>query len=107
METLLVKAMHRAKYFVAGKTQPALHPHYALNLPFYTHFTNPTRRYADIIVHRQLEAVLSNGANEFSEDAEALMKTADQCNTKKDSAKNAQEQSVHIEQCRIMDKKRQ
>src|SRR5947207_8850756 len=107
METLLIKTMHRAKYFVAGKTQPSLYSHYALNLPFYTHFTNPTRRYADIIVDRQLEAVLSDGAIEFSEDTETLMKTAEQCNTKKDSAKNAQEQSVHIEQCRVMDKKRQ
>jgi len=107
METLLVKAMQRAKYFVAGKVSEHLYGHYALNLPLYTHFTNPSRRYADIIVHRQLEAVLSNGAIEFNEDADSLTKTVEQCNTKKDSAKNAQEQSVHIESCRIMDKKRQ
>jgi protein SSD1 len=107
METLLSKAMHRAKYYVFSKTADYLHPHYALNLPIYTHFTNPSRRYADIIVHRQLEAVLSGGTIEFTEDTESLVKTAEQCNTKKDSAKNAQEQSVHIESCRIMDKKRQ
>ena len=102
-----MKAMQRAKYFVAGKTPNYLHHHYAFNLPLYTHFTNPSRRYADIIVHRQLEAVLSNGAIEFTEDADNLLKTAESCNTKKDSAKNAQEQSVHIESCRVMDKKRQ
>jgi protein SSD1 len=107
METLLVKAMPRARYYVAGKTAEQLYPHYALNLPLYTHFTNPSRRYADILVHRQLEAVLSDGAIEYTEDAEALAKIAEQCNTKKDSAMNAQEQSVHIESCRIMDKKRQ
>ncbi len=107
METLLVKAMQRAKYVVAAKiTEDAL-PHYALNLPVYTHFTNPSRRYADIIVHRQLEAVLSNGKIEFNEDIEALAKTAEVCNTKKDSAHSAQEQSVHIESCRKMDKLRQ
>ena len=105
METLLVKAMQRAKYSVLGKTRQDQVPHYALNLPLYTHFTNPSRRYADIVVHRQLEAALSN--TEFTEDIESLIKTAEACNTKKDSAQSAQEQSVHIESCRIMDKKRE
>jgi protein SSD1 len=99
--------MQRAKYYVAGNLTEVQRQHYSLNLPLYTHFTNPTRRYADIIVHRQLEAALSEGAVEFTEDIESLTKTAEQCNNKKDSAHNAQEQSVHIESCRIMDKKRQ
>jgi protein SSD1 len=107
LETLLVKAMPRAKYFIAGKTPAHLHPHYALNLPIYTHFTNPSRRYADIVVHRQLEAVLSDGAIEYNDDIDALVKVTESCNTKKDSAQNAQEQSVHIESCRIMDKQRE
>jgi protein SSD1 len=107
METLLQKTMHRAKYFVAGKTPQHLWPHYALNLPLYTHFTNPSRRYADLVVHRQLEAILSEGRIEYSEDIESLVKTTESCNTKKDSAQNAQEQSVHIESCRIMDRKRE
>ncbi len=106
METLLVKAMQRAKYFVAGRARQDQYPHYALNLPLYTHFTNPSRRYADIVVHRQLEVALSNGSMEFTEDIESLSKTAEACNTKKDSAQSAQEQSVHIESCRMMDKKR-
>jgi protein SSD1 len=106
METLLIKTMQRAKYVVAGKVAPEALPHFAFNLPLYTHFTNPTRRYADIVVHRQLEAALSDGAIEFNEDMEALVKTIDQCNTKKDSAQSAQEQSVHIDSCRQMDKKR-
>ena len=106
METLLIKAMRRAKYIVAGKTKPEQYQHYALNLPLYTHFTNPSRRYADIVVHRQLEVALSNGSIEFHEDLENLSKMAESCNNKKDSAQSAQEQSVHIDSCRIMDKKR-
>ena len=105
METLVVKAMGRAKYMIPAKATDGYLGHYALNLPLYTHFTNPSRRYADIVVHRQLEAVLSGGAIEFNEDIEALAKTAETCNTKKDSAHAAQEQSVHIESCRMMAKR--
>ncbi|SPQ21611.1 0da26f18-69f5-4257-acff-cbe8a5241428 [Thermothielavioides terrestris] len=107
METLLLKSMQRAKYFIAGKTAKHLWAHYSLNLPLYTHFTSPTRRYADILVHRQLESVLSEGKIEYNDDVEALVKVVEACNNKKDSAQNAQEQSIHIEACRAMDKKRQ
>lgn len=107
METLLIKAIPRAKYFVAGKYEEPARAHYTLNLPLYTHFTNPSRRYADIVVHRQLESALSEGKIEFTEDMDNLVKTTEACNNKKDSAKNAQEQSVHIESCRVMDKKRE
>jgi len=97
--------MRRAQYCINGRQEDS--SHWALNMPVYTHFTNPSRRYADVVVHRQLEAVLSNGAIEFAEDIESLVKTTDMCNTKKDSARAAQEQSVHIEACRKMDKKAQ
>ena len=107
METLLVKGMQRAQYFVAGKTAEDVYAHYTLNTPLYTHFASPSRRYADLVVHRQLEAILSDGTTEFSEEAESVAKTAEHCNNKKDSAMSAQEQSVHIESCRAMDKKRQ
>ena len=107
IETLLVKAMQRAKYVVAGKVPQKTYSHYALNLPVYTHFTNPSRRYADIIVHRQLEAVLAEENSDYTDDLDSLAKTAEMCNTKKDSAHSAQEQSVHIESCRRMDKIRQ
>ena len=105
METLLLKTLSRAKYVVAGRTRQNTFSHFALNLPLYTHFTSPFRRYADLVVHRQLEAALSNGTIDFTEDVENLGKIADQCNTKKDSAQAAQEQSVHIESCRMMDAK--
>ncbi|KAJ5634018.1 hypothetical protein N7528_001860 [Penicillium herquei] len=105
METLLAKAMQRAKYFVGPGVGDEPRLHYTFNVPVYTHFTNPSRRYTDIIVHRQLESILSEGAIEFTDDIESLTKTADLCNNKKDSAHNAQEQSVHIEACRSMDRK--
>ena len=107
METLLVKCMQFSKYYVSSSVHDYQRYHYMLNLPLYTHFTNPSRRYADIIVHRQLDSILSGKVSEFSDDVESLNKTAELCNNKKDSAHNAQEQSVHIEACRRMEKKRQ
>ena len=107
METLLIKAMQRAKYCVAGGIKSEDLAHYALNVPLYTHFTNPSRRYADLIVHRQVEAILIGDTSQFQEDLESLNKTAEVCNTKKDSAQAAQEQSVHIELCRKVDGERQ
>lgn len=55
-----IKPMQRAKYFCTGTLDISKYTHYALNVPLYTHFTSPIRRYADVIVHRQLEAALRN-----------------------------------------------
>lgn len=48
-----------ALYFCTGVLKDeTLFRHYALNVPFYTHFTSPIRRYADVLVHRLLSASL-------------------------------------------------
>lgn len=94
VETLLYKCMSRGKYYVAGKTDPENFGHYYFNLPLYTHFNAPLRRYADLIVHRQLKSVLNNVEEE--RDLDALKATADYCNFKKDCAANAQEQAIHL-----------
>ncbi|KAG0235461.1 hypothetical protein BGW42_005247 [Actinomortierella wolfii] len=92
---LVIKPMHRAKYFCSGMLDTAKHHHYALNAPVYTHFTSPIRRYADIIVHRMLEASLT-GESKFYLNKESCQKNANHCNIKKDAAKAAQEQSTHL-----------
>jgi protein SSD1 len=100
IEMRFYKATSRAKYFCSGMLDIAKYGHYALNVPLYTHFTSPIRRYADILVHRQLEAILTGGADvKFTMDRDAVAKVAQQCNIKRDSAKLAQEQSAHLFLC--------
>ncbi|KAJ2810912.1 Translational repressor, partial [Coemansia furcata] len=64
VESLLTAPMQRAVYFSTNSiADKAGYRHYALNVPLYTHFTSPIRRYADIIVHRTLEASLAAFGN--------------------------------------------
>jgi protein SSD1 len=65
LELLSFKATQRAKYFCAGMLDIAKYSHYALNTPLYTHFTSPIRRYADVLVHRQLESILQGGGERY------------------------------------------
>ncbi|KAK7470586.1 Translational repressor [Stygiomarasmius scandens] len=100
LELLSFKATQRAKYFCAGMLDIAKYHHYAMNVPLYTHFTSPIRRYADVLVHRQLESTLQDGADQkFTMDRDAVAKVAQQCNIKRDSASLAQEQSAHLYLC--------
>lgn len=58
--SLCAQSMMRANYICAGNTEEKEQlRHYALNVPLYTHFTSPIRRYADCIVHRLLVATLT------------------------------------------------
>lgn len=96
IETLLYKCMPRAKYFIAGKQDPENYSHYYLNLPLYTHFTSPLRRFADLIVHRQVKQVIQATERDKVPDLDSLKAVADYCNFKKDCAANAQEQAIHL-----------
>ncbi|KAJ5089506.1 Exosome complex exonuclease dis3 [Penicillium argentinense] len=55
---LATRCMTSAEYFCAGAHAEPEFRHYGLASPIYTHFTSPIRRYADLIVHRQLASAI-------------------------------------------------
>lgn len=61
VSVIVLKTLQPPKYFCTGTLDIIKYAHYALNVPLYTHFTSPSRRFADIIVHRQLEMALTGG----------------------------------------------
>ena len=76
-------------YFCTGYIEKEEHyGHYALNVPRYTHFTSPIRRYADVLVHRLLGAAL-DVAPPFTFMCDDVAHQADVCNKKKKNAKTA------------------
>ncbi|KAF7731437.1 hypothetical protein EC973_000245 [Apophysomyces ossiformis] len=93
VSVIVLKTMSAPKYFCTGTLDILKYSHYALNTPLFTHFTAPTRRFADIIVHRQLISALSNEEENFYLDRDNIQKLSQHCNVKKTAALCALEQS--------------
>jgi len=92
----LMTPMRPAEYLAAGELDEADWSHFALNIPYYTHFTSPIRRYPDVIVHRLLQATLDEEVDDFPQTQKEIHSAALHCNDMRMSAKKAQERSDRV-----------
>ena len=93
--SMMMVPMKPAEYIAAGEVEEEEWRHFALNIPYYTHFTSPIRRYADVIVHRLLQATLDgeHAVENFPMSPRDIHATAKHCNEKRMASKMAQERS--------------
>lgn len=113
LQMLAVRSMQTAKYLSTGDSDASEWHHYALGFPVYTHFTSPIRRYPDLVVHRQLQACVSQESDDVSReellaDLAGVAKPADLtyacdiANEAKVNSRRSQEQSARVYLCVLM-----
>lgn len=96
LRMLATQAMSVASYFSTGSLPRDQYFHYGLALDYYTHFTSPIRRYADVLVHRQLmAAVLAEGSEGLPGNQE-LDELSEHINHQHRAAQNAQRDSQEL-----------
>jgi len=95
---LIMTPMRPAEYIAAGQFEAIDWAHFALNIPYYTHFTSPIRRYPDVLVHRLLQATLDGkeAVDEYNQSEDEIQTICGHCNDKRMASKKAQERSDRI-----------
>ncbi len=68
IQSMAIRAMAKAIYDVDNVG------HYGLAFDYYTHFTSPIRRYADLLVHRILQEELTTGKHSYGSGLDDMCK---------------------------------
>ncbi|GAA5803489.1 hypothetical protein EDC94DRAFT_565135 [Helicostylum pulchrum] len=95
---MTTRCMMQAQYFCSGTEAESDFLHYGLASPIYTHFTSPIRRYADIIVHRLLQACIESDLAYGHEltDMTKMKELCDNLNFRNRMAQQASRSSVEL-----------
>lgn len=96
LEPLAIRTMAKAIYTTNNIG------HYGLAFEYYTHFTSPIRRYADVLVHRILDANLTQVHRENKETLESRCKHISDMER---AAMNAERESVKYKQMEYLQNK--
>lgn len=95
LEPIAIRTMSKAEYSSNNLG------HYGLGFEFYAHFTSPIRRYADVLVHRILEANLEGT---YRMDKEVLESTCKHISLQERKAMEAERESTKYKQAEFMGK---
>lgn len=68
IQSMAIRSMAKATYDTTNIG------HYGLAFDFYTHFTSPIRRYADLVVHRILEEELTHQKHKYGKELDTICK---------------------------------
>ncbi|KAI8457755.1 hypothetical protein BY996DRAFT_6889341 [Phakopsora pachyrhizi] len=94
---MATRCMLPAEYFGSGSVSKDSFGHYGLASPIYTHFTSPIRRYADVLVHRQLQASINDSNLQKSMNSKQFVeKLMENINKRHKSAQRAGRASVEF-----------
>lgn len=101
LSALLLQPLKRANCFIAFQFGSEEWKHFGLNIPYYTHFTSPIRRYVDVMVHRMLDVSLNLTPEKYEEvNTTAKLDEAaakiQHYNDMKDASKEAQTRSDRV-----------